>query len=142
MITTKTCELAIRAVVLIAQDQSGDPVRINKLHDALDVGFSFMTKILQPLTLAGILNSYKGAKGGISLNRSAKEISVKDIVLAIDGDTLFTRCALGLPYCDNNDPCEFHHRWKQVRDLLIDTFENTTIDELAKSKKSIQELTK
>lgn len=134
MITSKTCELAIRALILIAQDSTGEPVRISTLHEELEIGFSFMTKILQPLTQAGILNSFKGAKGGLLLNRKAEDISVKDVVLAIDGNHLFTRCALGFPKCGDPNICEFHEKWGPLREQLTATFEQTSIAELATSK--------
>lgn len=130
MITSKTCELAIRALILIAKDTSTEPVRISKLHSDLGIGFSFMTKILQPLTAAGILNSLKGAKGGMSLSRTSSEINLKQVVLAIDGDSLFTKCSLGFPTCGEPNICEFHNKWVPVRQLLTDTFENTTIADL------------
>ncbi len=133
MITSKTCELAIRALILIAQDTTNEPVRISKLHEDLEIGFSFMTKILQPLTQAGILNSYKGAKGGILLNRNPEEIRVKDVVLAIDGEHLFTRCALGFPKCGDPNTCEFHEKWEPLRDQLTETFEQTSIAELSRN---------
>lgn len=131
MITSKTCELAIRALITIAKDTSSEPVRISKLHNDLGIGFSFMTKILQPLTAAGILNSLKGAKGGMSLARTSAEINLKQVVLAIDGDSLFTKCSLGFPTCGKPNFCEFHHKWIPVRQLLTETFENTTIADLA-----------
>jgi Rrf2 family transcriptional regulator, iron-sulfur cluster assembly transcription factor len=137
MITSKTCELAIRALILIAQDKSGKPIRISKLHDELNIGFSFMTKILQPLTQAGILSSFKGAKGGIMLNRLAIDISVKDVVLSIDGNYIFTSCALGFPKCGEPNYCEFHDKWWPLRQQLTQTFEQTSIAELANSSKSI-----
>lgn len=130
MITSKTCELAIRALIIIAQDTTGQPVRISKLHEDLEIGFSFMTKILQPLTHAGILISLKGAKGGMALARKADEINLKQVVLAIDGDSLFTKCSLGFPTCSDPNKCEFHDRWVPVRELLTNTFEKTSIADL------------
>lgn len=132
MITSKTCELAIRALIIIAQDTTGEPVRISKLHEDLAIGFSFMTKILQPLTHAGILISLKGAKGGMILSRKAHEINLKQVVLAIDGDSLFTKCSLGFPSCGGENKCEFHDKWVPVRTLLTETFEATTLADLAK----------
>jgi Rrf2 family transcriptional regulator, iron-sulfur cluster assembly transcription factor len=134
MTISKTCELAIRALILIAKDTSGEPARVSKLHVDLGIGFSFMTKILQPLTAAGILNSFKGAKGGLVFNRKPENVSVKDVVLAIDGDIIFTRCALGLPECGEPDICEFHEKWTPVRNQLVKTFEETSIADLAKTK--------
>jgi len=134
MTISKTCELAIRALILIAKDTSGEPARVSKLHIDLGIGFSFMTKILQPLTAAGILNSFKGAKGGLVFNRKPDDVSVKDVVLAIDGDVLFTRCALGLPECGGAEICEFHEKWTPLRNELVNTFEETSIADLAKTK--------
>lgn len=99
----------MRALILIAQDKSGEPVRISYLHEELGIGFSFMTKILQPLTHSGILNSLKGAKGGIVLNKKPEEINLKQIVDIMDGDGLFTKCALGLPKCGEPETCAFHY---------------------------------
>ncbi len=131
MITSKTCELAIRALILIAQDKSGEPVRISYLHEELGIGFSFMTKILQPLTHSGMLISLKGAKGGIVLNRKPEDINLKQIVHIMDGDGLFTKCALGLPKCGDPEICAFHENWGPVRDMLTQTFEQTTLAQLA-----------
>ncbi|TNE73743.1 Rrf2 family transcriptional regulator [bacterium] len=133
MIASKTCELAIRALILIAQDKSGEPVRISYLHEELEVGFSFMTKILQPLTHSGVLVSLKGAKGGLVLNKKPEEINLKQIVEIMDGDTLFTKCALGLPKCGHPETCAFHESWTPVRELLTQTFQQTTLAQLSKT---------
>ncbi|MGF1671105.1 MAG: RrF2 family transcriptional regulator, partial [Balneolaceae bacterium] len=102
----------------------------------LEISFHFLTKILQQLTSEGILQSFKGPNGGVRLTRSGDEISLLDIVRTIDGDNLFTECALGLPGCGVMKPCPLHDKWADTRDNIRDMLDSTTLNELVKRGKA------
>jgi Rrf2 family protein len=130
MLLSKSCEYGLRASLYLASKKQQGYVSIGEISDELQISFHFLTKIFQKLTQAGLMESYRGPKGGIALARPANQIRVKDIVVAIDGSDLFTECVLGLPGCGDQKPCPMHHRWAVERERLEAMFANTTLAEM------------
>ncbi|MGK5092786.1 Rrf2 family transcriptional regulator [Deltaproteobacteria bacterium TL4] len=133
MIFSKTCRYAIRSVVYISSLNRGEEyIPIHQISQRLDISFTYLTKIFQKLTKAGVLNSNRGAKGGVTLARAPQDISLLNIISIIDGESMFTECALGLPGCGCNKPCPVHEKIAGVREQLKTICEGTTISNLAK----------
>ncbi len=135
MLFSKGCTYAIRAALLVSVKETRDGrkfIPIHELSDELDLSFHFLTKIMQVLTEARIMESFRGPKGGIGLARPAQEITLVDVIAAVDGMTLFTECALGLPGCGEKTPCPLHASWAKRREDLKQMFETTTLASLAK----------
>ena len=137
MILSKACTYGLLASFYVARKSDFTYVSIREMSDDLNISFHFLTKILQKLTAAGLMNSHKGPKGGISLTREARLISLKEVILAIDGDTVFTQCILGLPGCGHQKPCPIHHEWAPVRDNFLKMVANRS---LADSAEGINDL--
>lgn len=140
MLFSKACMYAIRAAVLAAaKDPDGQRVfiSIRELAEEVDVSFHFLTKILRKLTEANITDSFRGPNGGVGLIRPAREISVIDIVAAIDGLGLFEGCALGLPQCSDESPCPLHDAWRKRREDLKNMLTRTTLADLARNQNKI-----
>ena len=118
---SKACEYAIKATIYIAQ-QSHEDRRANVKEVAKEVNApeAFTAKILQQLCRENILSSIRGKQGGFifDVNRQ-KEIKIFDVVMLIDGDSLFTKCGLGLNKCSSENPCPVHDDFKAVRNALI-----------------------
>lgn len=136
MLLSKSCVYGIRASLYLASNQDGEYISIKKMSDQLDISFHFLTKILQHLTAAGLMESLKGPKGGVRLTKPGKEICLADIVIAIDGMDLFTECALGLPGCGVAKPCPLHEKWADTRDNIHEMLKSTNLVELVKKGKS------
>lgn len=127
---SKSCEYGLRATLYLANlDQEGY-VSIGTISEELDISFPFLTKIFQKLNDANLLDSRRGPKGGVALTKSPDDISLYDIVVAIDGDDLFEECVLGLPGCGDAEPCPLHDHWSDQRDEIEETFRNTSLAEL------------
>lgn len=135
MLFSKGCAYAIRATLLVAvkeQNEGKKFIPIRELSDELNLSFHFLTKILQTLTEAKILESLRGPNGGVGLARPAKDLSLLEIISAVDGMSLFSECALGLPGCGERTPCPLHESWSKRRTYLRRMFENTSLASLAK----------
>lgn len=137
MLLSKACIYGIRASLYMAamHEQKRQFVPIREVSDSLDLSFHFLTKILQQLTAAGLMESYKGPKGGIALSRKPKEIMLIEIVAAIDGTGLFTECVLGLPGCGVEKKCPLHDKWDYTREAIQIMFNSTSLDEMASKGK-------
>ena len=137
MLLSKSCVYGLRASLYLAAKDSDGYIPIRQMSDKLEISFHFLTKILQQLTSEGILESYKGPNGGVRLKRSGEDISLMEIVLAIDGDYMLTECALGLPGCGVMKPCPIHEKWAETRDNIKNMLETTTLSELSKKGKNL-----
>ena len=128
---SKSCVYGLRAVVYVASFASERKfVPIHEIASELNLSFHFLTKILQQLTEAGLMISYRGPNGGIALAREPGHISLYDVVRAIDGEDLFTSCALGLSECNDKRPCPLHEMWKQRGSDIRSALQNASLASL------------
>lgn len=132
MVFSKSCVYGIRALLYLAMENQRNFVPIKEISEKLNISFHFLTKILQNLTQHELVISFKGPKGGVSLARKADEISILDIVAAIDGSDIFSRCLLDLPGCSIEKPCPLHIMWGQIRENLRMSLQRAVLLNLAK----------
>jgi len=125
---SKTCEYAIRAMIFIAQkSEHGIKVGIKEISKGIASPEHFIAKILQDLSRKGLVQSAKGPNGGFFLETSSKKNSLADIVIAIDGDKIFSGCALGLKQCSEKNPCPLHDAFKGIRKQMFDMLKLATV---------------
>lgn len=129
---SKACEYGIKAVIYIAtQSQKSVRVKIGDIAKEIDSPVAFTAKILGSLVKRGIVQSQTGPNGGFYIDTHRMDkIPLKDIVIAIDGDSVLYDCALGLKRCNDKEPCPLHHKYIHIRRNLIQIVEKTSVLEL------------
>lgn len=132
---SKACEYGIRATLHIAvQSEMGTRVSLKDIAKAIDSPEAFTAKILQLLAKNGIVTSVKGPAGGFEITtKDAHRIKLSHIVAAIDGDSIYKGCGLGLKTCNENKPCPVHDKFKLIREELRNMLESTSISELSET---------
>ena len=93
---------------------------------------TFAMKILRKLGNAGIVNSYKGTKGGYELGRSPSELSLYDVVEAVEGTYMFSRCLDGHYNCnraENGLPSNYRIAFARISDIVCDELKKLTFDD-------------
>lgn len=130
---SKAAEHGIKAIIYIAtQSMAGKRVKIGEVSEHTATPEAFTAKVLGALTKHDVLQSIKGPYGGFQMSeRQIKEVNVADIVKTLDGDQIFTGCALGLSACNHLNPCPMHERFVAIRSELKSMMERTTIHDLA-----------
>lgn len=130
-VLSKASAYGLRALLyIVAHKKHGDYVSIREMSEELNISFHFLTKILQSLTQQGLLESYRGPNGGITLKRPPNEIFLIDVVKILDGEDFFDTCLLGLPGCGEAEPCPVHDFWKVTKAALKNEFASTSLTEL------------
>lgn len=126
---SKACEYAIRATLHIAQATAADErVTVKDIARVTGSPEAFTAKVLQKLVRDGHVGSMKGPGGGFTLTEArARKLKLSNIVKCIDGDDVYTGCALGLHQCNDKKPCPLHDQFKDVRDRLRQLLETTTV---------------
>ncbi len=127
---TRQADYAIRAVRYLAKQGSEQRVATSTVAKEMKIPPSFLAKIISQLSIAGLLNTSRGARGGVSLARHPKEISVLDVVEAIDGPILLNECVGNTKQCVFEGDCLVHPIWIEAQEDLVKKLSNTKFDKL------------
>ncbi|WKS96013.1 RrF2 family transcriptional regulator [Riemerella columbina] len=130
---SKACEYAIRSAIYVAQKSlGGERVNVKEVAKEVDAPEAFTAKILQQLCKAQLLDSVRGQQGGFMVQiDQLQHISIYHIIIAIDGDTLFTQCGLGLKRCSSANPCPVHNDFKALKNKLKHLTQQYSLYDLA-----------
>jgi len=128
----KETEYAIRGLVYIqSQNTCGRRPGIAEIADEIGAPQFYTAKILQRLAKQGFVESLKGKGGGFSFNTDQPDLLLKKIIIAIEGDHIFTGCGIGLKECSNDNPCPIHDHYAPIRDSIDKLVSDETIQSLA-----------
>jgi Rrf2 family iron-sulfur cluster assembly transcriptional regulator len=129
MLFSRACEHGLRAMIFVASKaENGGPAPIREIAEALDIPAASLAKVVQKLTRRGLLSSQKGPGGGIALARPAGEVSLLEVVEALEDRSLTGVCILGIPGCSQRtDHCPLHEQWSGVRERLVRMLEERTV---------------
>lgn len=135
---SKACEYGIKAMIYIATQSMRDTrIKIGDISENIGSPEAFTAKILGALVKQRIVRSQTGPNGGFYIDKhKMKEVTVSEIVAAIDGDSIYNGCGLGLSECSNSEPCPMHHKFVKIRAQLKAMLETTTVYDLAVGLKS------
>jgi len=136
MIFSNPTEYAIRALSEMIVRGNGDRMMLDELVSGTNLPRDFMAKVFQKLVRGGILRSVKGRGGGFSLSRPAHQITLMEVLEAIEGPQTMDRCVVGLEKCNDHMPCPQHDLYKPIRQRLKDYLNTTTLADLSASLKT------
>lgn len=115
-------------MIFIAQKSKDEArVGIKEVAKGTDAPEHFIAKIMQDLSRRKLVHSVKGPKGGFYMDSKDLKSSLADIVKAIDGDSIYKDCVLGLKACSEKSPCPVHFQFKEIKKNLITMIEDNTI---------------
>lgn len=133
---SKSCTYGIWAVLYLSSVEDREYVPIREISHSLEIPFHFLTKILQLLAKAKIVETLRGSRGGVQLFRPPEQISLRDVIESIDGNGLFNDCVMGLPKCGEDHPCPLHSKWSEVQSKIREISEQTSFLDLAQRAKN------
>jgi Rrf2 family protein len=130
---SKSCKYAINAMIYLSSLPEGsDRVGLKDISKSINSPEAFTAKIMQVLVRENLISSIKGPKGGFEIHNEGRKTQLYRIVQAIDGDQIFTGCALALEKCSEIHPCAVHNKFKAIREHLAGMMMTTTLEDMAK----------
>jgi len=122
---TRQADYALRAMVFLARLEPNRKAATKKIAEQQKIPPSFLAKIVSQLSIAGLIHTSRGAHGGIVLSRPASEISLLEVIEAIDGPIALNECTVSPGNCDNAEVCPLHDIWQETQDQLVARLRNT-----------------
>ncbi len=127
---SKSCEYALKGMIYLAKQNHLDKkAGFKEIAAGINAPEAFMAKILQQLAQKNLVLSTKGPGGGFYLPKNYGNYSMATIVRAIDGESIFNSCILGLQSCSAKKPCPLHDAYIPIKEQLIEMLEMHTLDQ-------------
>jgi Rrf2 family protein len=128
---TRAADYAVRVMVHLAALPAGTRANREALAEAAQVPSQFMGKVLQSLTRAQLILSYRGAQGGFELARPSARINMLEVIEAIEGPICLNVCLAGDEACGRRWWCGAHDVWRDAQASLVAVLRNAPLDRLA-----------
>jgi Rrf2 family protein len=129
---TRGGEYGIRGVLYLARQEEGKVSMLSVIAKVQDVPPRFLAKIFQALAKAGVVRSHRGAKGGFSLARSAADVTIKDVIEAVEGPIHLNVCLASPGECERDHACPIHAIWEEAQQKMMEVLARTSFADLAK----------
>lgn len=128
---TRGADYGARGIVHLAALPPESVVLVKDIASAEGLPESYLSKIFQDLAKDGLVRSHRGAKGGFSLARPAEEITLRQIIEAIEGPIALNRCLVANEGCEHEETCPLRGVIAEAQDRMLAVLEQTTLQDLA-----------
>jgi Rrf2 family protein len=126
---TRQADYAVRAMIYLAELGPERRAATSEIAQEQQIPPSFLAKIVSQLSVAGLLQTSRGARGGVSLAKSSDQISLLDVVEAIDGPILLNECVGENSNCVFGSTCEMKPVWCDAQKELVTRLRNTNFSQ-------------
>lgn len=130
---TRQADYAVRAVYHLTKLGPESRAATSQIAEEQHIPPSFLAKIISQLSVAGLLHTSRGARGGVSLARDPEEISLLDVVEAIDGPILLNECVADSGACDFTEDCPIRPIWCEAQQDLVGKLQGTSFAKVAQN---------
>lgn len=128
---TRQADYAVRAVLYLAGLNNGRRAPTSEIAREQKIPPSFLAKIVSQLSVAGVVQTSRGARGGVSLARPSEEISLLEVIEAIDGPIMLNECVHDPKVCVFGENCPVQSIWRDAQAQLVRRLEDTNFASLA-----------
>ena len=129
---TRQADYALRAMLYLAKMDPTQRSATSQIAENQQIPPSFLAKIISQLSIAGLIHTSRGARGGVSLARPIEDVSLLDVVEAIDGPISLNECTHNQDSCPFGEECPIHPVWCEAQKELVDKLKNTRFSDLIK----------
>jgi Rrf2 family protein len=134
---TRQADYAVRTVLYLAGVENGGRAPTSKIAQRQRIPSSFLAKIVSQLSVAGIVQTSRGARGGVALARDAREISLLNVVEAIDGPITLNECVIDPGMCAFGDQCAVQDVWCRAQAELVSKLSQSDFASLAAAQREL-----
>ncbi|MCL4562342.1 MAG: Rrf2 family transcriptional regulator [Chloroflexi bacterium] len=134
---TRQADYALRAMLYLAELDPNQRAATSQIAEDQHIPPSFLAKIISQLSIAGLIHTSRGARGGVSLARSASEISILEVVEAIDGPISLNECTEDPSACTFSEDCPLRDIWCDAQAELVKRLKKTSFSQFITKRESL-----
>ena len=127
---TRQADYAVRAVLHLARMGNTERAATSTVAKEQNIPPSFLAKIISQLSIAGLLHTSRGARGGVTLARDPQDITLLEVVEAIDGPIQLNECVGSDGVCIFDDNCPIKPVWCSAQEELVNRLKSTNFADL------------
>jgi len=120
----------LRAILQIADNHGGDPVPVSAIAQSQEISGKYLEQVIGALRRAELVVSRKGVRGGYTLAREPADISLWEIITALDSQTVLVDCVLEPEVCDRSDECLTRSIWTLLSQRMEEFWSSFTLQDL------------
>jgi len=124
-------DYGVRVILDLAGQPTGTSSPAHEIARRQQIPNAFLGKIISQLAVAGLVDTRRGARGGVMLSRRPDEITLLEVVEALEGTIVLNRCLLHPGACPMDNTCPVHDAWAEAQQALKRVLGATTFAELA-----------
>ena len=128
---SKKADYALMAMKHLAINADASSASAREIAEAYDIPLELMAKVLQRLAKSGLVRSLQGTRGGYRLARATAQISVADIIQAIDGPLTVTACSTEAENCDQYNKCSVRDPLWRIKDRILSALATCSLQEIS-----------
>ena len=133
-LTTKG-RFAVTAMIDLAMRQHNGPVTLAGISQRQKISLSYLEQLFGKLRRHELVESTRGPGGGYSLARPMRDVSVADIIFAVDEPIDATNCG-GKENCHDDGPCKTHELWTSLNKKMVEFLDGVTLQELVDKQRT------
>lgn len=127
---TKRGDYAIRAALALARAESGERLSVRRISEDMSIPVRFLPQVMADLVRAGLATAAPGRNGGYVLARPPAELTLLDVIEAVEGDSRRQTCVLRGGPCGASGFCDVHDVFFAAQDRMLKTLASTTLERL------------
>lgn len=132
MLISTRGEYGLRAMLVLAEEYSGGPLPLRVIADREYLSLQYLEHLFRDLRTHGLVKSFRGAKGGYKLAKSPEQITVGDVLWALEGTLAPMDCVAGERevQCKHRDGCSTKFVWEKLKAAMDEVLDTTTLADI------------
>ena len=135
-LTTKG-RFAVTAMIDLTRHQQNGPVSLAAISERQDISVAYLEQLFSKLRRRDLVKSIRGPGGGYQLSRNASDITIADIVFAVDEPLDVTRCGGNGNCAKGSIKCVTHNLWASLNERIIDYLESVPLSDLSGAEPAV-----
>jgi len=128
---TRQSDYGVRAILHLASLPYGEVIQTREIAANEDIPGKYLPSIIRTLARAGLIRTLRGNQGGVMLAKPPEDISLREVIEAIEGPIMLVQCLRGPRQCDREEDCAFMSVCKSLQNMMVGQLEGTTFADLA-----------
>ena len=126
----------VRLMLDLAEHYGEGPILLKDIAERQEISEKYLWQLVPPLKQAGLLTSTRGAHGGYTLTRSPAQISLREVVTAVEGPISLVECVENASFCSRVDTCVTRDVWAEISAQILANLNAVTLQGLVEKQKS------